>query len=74
MCMRKSSLYLSVGTCPGLCTPFCSGGGGGGRPLLKFFQAGGGGGGGAFSTPGGLFRSNFNPKNHNFSDNYPVIF
>ena len=40
---------------------FCAQGGGGGA-----FQLQGGG--------GGLVRSNFNPKNHHFSDNFPVIF
>ena len=31
---------------------------------------------GAFSTSGGggLLRSSFNPKNHHFSDDFPVIF
>ena len=49
---------------------FCAqGGGGGGTGPLKYFQGGGG-----FSTPGGLFRSNFNPKNNYFSDDFPVIF
>ena len=43
--------------------------GGGGAGPLNFFQGGGG-----FSTPGGFFRSNLNPKNHNFSDDFPVIF
>ena len=45
----------------GFCTPF----------VLK---GGGGGGGGAFQLQGGLFSSNFNPKNLNFSDDFPVIF
>ena len=46
---------------------FCSGGA---QALLKFFQ------GGAFQPQGGggLFRSNFNPKNHIFSYDFPVIF
>ena len=29
---------------------------------------------GPFQLQGGLFRSNFNPKNHHFSDDFPVIF
>ena len=42
---------------------------GGPAPPSNFFRGGG------FSTPGGgLFRSNFNPKNHNFSYDFPVIF
>ena len=43
----------------------------GARPHLTFFSRGGGW---AFSTPGGLFRSNFNPKYNHFSDDFPVIF
>ena len=31
-------------------------------------------GGGGFLTPGGFFRLNFNSKNHNFSDDFHVIF
>ena len=48
---------------------FCAqGGGGGAGPHSNFYR-------GAFLSPGGgLFRSNFNPKNHNFSDDFPVIF
>ena len=50
---------------------FCAqGGGGGGCRPPQIFQVGGG-----FTTPGGgLFRSNFNPKNNHFSDDFPVIF
>ena len=44
----------------------CSGGGG--RPPQIFS------GGGLFNSRGGLFRSNFIPKNHNFSDDFPVLF
>ena len=50
------------------------------RLLYKFFAQVGPGpliffqGGGAFQPQGGLFRSNFNPKNHNFPDDFPVIF
>ena len=44
------------------------GGGGGGQAPLKFFQ------GGLFNPRGDFFRSNFNPKNHHFSDDFPVIF
>ena len=32
------------------------------------------GGGGAFQPQEGLFKSNFNPQNHDFSDDFPVIF
>ena len=39
--------------------------------LLYIFLASGGG---AFQTQGGLFRSNFYPKNHNFTHDFPVIF
>ena len=41
--------------------------GGGGRP--PYFFSGGGG-----RLQGELFRSNFNPKNNHFSDDFPVIF
>ena len=41
------------------------------RPPSDSFRGGGGGGGGGFSTPGGPLRSNFNPKNHHFSDDFP---
>ena len=41
---------------------------------MKFEISGFSRGRGGFLTPGGLFRLNFNSKNHNFSDYFPVIF
>ena len=40
---------------------------GGARPSQIFL-------GGPFNSREGISRSNYNPKNHHFSDDFPVIF
>ena len=63
-CNFKFQVFTAPGA--GFCIPFCS-------DVAQAHVKKISGGGGLFNPRGALFRSNFNYKNHKFSDDFPVI-